>query len=45
MTDGRNFFHKPVKNDLITYDSIQKNATGQRDDYTNVCLFDYDYFK
>ena len=34
MTDGQNFFDKPVKNDFKTYDNIQKMATGQGDDYT-----------
>ena len=29
----------------MTYDRIQKNATGQGDDYTTGCLLDYDYFK
>ena len=43
---GRNFFHQPVKNDLITYDNIQKTATGQGDDYyISGCLLDYPYFK
>ena len=32
MIDGQNFFDQPVKNDLRTYYSIQKIATGQRDD-------------
>ena len=29
MTDGRNFFDQAVKTDLITYDNIQKIATGE----------------
>ena len=29
----------------ITYDNIQKIATGQGDDCTTGCLLDYDYFK
>ena len=40
MIDGQ-----PVKNDQRTYDSIQKIATDQRDDYTTGCLLDYVYFK
>ena len=44
MTDGRNFFNQPAKSNLITYDNIRKMATGQGDDYTNVCLLDYNYF-
>ena len=34
MTDGRNFFDHPIKNDIKTYDNIRKIATGQSDDYT-----------
>ena len=28
MIDGQNFFNQPVKNNLRTYDNIQKTATG-----------------
>ena len=45
MMDWRNFFDKPIKNDLITYDNIRKIATGQGDDYTRGCLLDYPFFK
>ena len=45
MTDGGNFFDQPVKNNLRTYDNIQKIATSQRDDYTTGYLLDYPYFK
>ena len=45
MIDGKNFFDQPVKSNLRTYDSIRKNATGQGDDYTTVCLLDSPYFK
>ena len=45
MIDGKNFFEQPLKTDLKTYDSIQKIATGQGDDYTTGCLLDYPYFK
>ena len=45
MTDGRNFFDQHVKNNLRTYDDIQKIATGQGDDYTTDYLLDYTYFK
>ena len=43
MIDGQNFFDQPVKNSLITYDIIRKIGTGQVDDYTTGCLFDYNY--
>ena len=45
MVNGRNFFDKPIKNDLKTYDNIRKIATGQGDDYTTGCLLDYACFK
>ena len=45
MTDGQNFFDHPVRNNLITHDSIWKTATGQGDNYTTGCLLDYKYFK
>ena len=45
MIDGINFFDKPIKNDLKTYDNIRKIATGQSHDYTTGCLLDYVYFK
>ena len=41
MIDGQNFFDQPAKNNLRTYDNIKKVATGQDDDYTTSCLFDY----
>ena len=44
MIDGQNFFDQPVRNDLITYDNIQKIATGQGDDYATGFLLDYNYF-
>ena len=39
MTDRRNYFSQPVKNDLITYDNTRKIAVGQGDDYTIYYLF------
>ena len=33
-----------VKIDTKTYDSIQKIATGQEDDYSTGCILDYNYF-
>ena len=34
MIDGKNFFDRPINNDLKTYENIRKIATGQGDDYT-----------
>ena len=45
LIDRKNFFNQPVKNNLITHDSIRKIATGQGDDYTTGCLLGYNYFK
>ena len=45
MIDGKRFFDLLVKNNSGTYDSIQKIATGQRDDYIIGCLLNYNYFK
>ena len=45
MIDGRHVFNQPAKNDLKTYESIQKLATGQSDDYIIECFLDYPYFK
>ena len=44
MINGKNFFDKPIKNDLITCENIRKIATSQGDDYTTGCLLDYDCF-
>ena len=45
MINGENFFDQPVKNNKVTYENIEKIATGQGDDYTTGCLLDYPYFK
>ena len=45
VRDRSNFFDKPIRNDLRTYDNIRKVVTGQGDDYTTGCLLDYPYFK
>ena len=45
MVNGRNFFDQPVKNDLRTFDNIQKIATGQGDSCATGCLQDYNYFR
>ena len=45
MINGENFFDQPVKDNIVTYENIRKNATGQGDHYTTSCLLDYPYFK
>ena len=44
MIDGKNFFDQSVKNNLRTYDNIQKTTISQGDVYTTGCLLDYNYF-
>ena len=36
--DGRNFFDRPINNDIETYKNIRKSATGQGDYYQAGCL-------
>ena len=45
MIDRQNLFDQPAKNNSRTNDNIQKNLTGQEDDYTTGCLIDCPYFK
>ena len=45
MIDEQNCFDHPVNNYQRTYDSIQKIASSQGDDYISSCLLDYNYFK
>ena len=45
MIDGRNFFDQPINSMTKTYENIRKIATGPGDDYTNVSLLDYSYFR
>ena len=45
MINGKAFFNQPMKNDLRTYDNIQKMATGQRGNQTAGCLLDYVHLK
>ena len=41
----KNVFDQSVKNDLTTYENIQKIATGQGNDCTAGGLLDYNYLK
>ena len=45
MIYGKYLFGQPFKNDLRTYDNIQKIESGERDDYTTGCMLDYLCFK
>ena len=45
IIDGKNFFDEPIKSYIKTYETIRKATAGQGNDYTIVCLVDYNYFK
>ena len=45
LIDGRNFYDKPINDQIKKYDEIRKIATGKGDDYTTGYLLDYQYFK
>ena len=45
LIDGRNFYDQPINDTIKQHDAIRKIATGHGDDYTIVCLLDYQYFK
>ena len=45
MIDGQNLFDQLAKDDMRTYENIQKTATGQEDDYTTGYLLDYPYLE
>ena len=44
MIDRQNIFDQPVRNDVITYDSILKIAIGQGNNYMTGCLLNYNLF-
>ena len=43
MANGQNVFDQPVKNDMKTYNNIQKISAGQEDDYATGFLLDFPY--
>ena len=48
VIDRRNFFDKPIKNDLKTYDNIRKIATGDgdyNDDYDKMMITQLDVYR
>ena len=45
MIDGQNLFNPSLKNNLRTFENIQKITTGQGHDYTTGCLLDSACFK
>ena len=45
MIDWKIFFDQLIKNDLTTYQNIQKVATGQEDNYAIGYVLDYNCFQ
>ena len=45
LIDGRNVYDQRISDQIRKSDEIRKVEIGQRDDYTAVCLVDYEYFK
>ena len=45
MIDGENFADYSVKDGLRTNENNSRIATGHRDDYSNGCLLNHNYFK
>ena len=45
MIIEQSLFDHPLKNDLKTYNNIQKIATVQVDDFATDCFLDHDFFK
>ena len=43
--ESRNIFDQLINGGTKTYENIRNFVTGQGDDYTTGCLFDYPYFK
>ena len=44
MTDGKNVFDQPTKNDQRTYNNVRKIATDQGSNCITGCLLHYVYF-
>ena len=40
-----NFYDQPINDSIKQYDEVRKISTGQGDDYTTGCLFDFAYFE
>ena len=43
--DGKDFYDQPINDSIKQYDETRKISTGQGDDYTTGCLFDFAYFE
>ena len=45
IINGKNFYDHTIDSDTKQYKEIRKLTTRQGEDYTNVCLWDYNYIK
>lgn len=45
MTDGRNIFDQPIRNEIKIYEKIRKILTVQGDDSTTDYIIVYHHFK
>ena len=45
IINGKNFYDQAIDSDIKQYKEIIKLITGQGEDYTSGCLFDYNYIK
>ena len=45
MINGKNFYNQVIDSDIKQYEEIRKITPGQHEEYTAVCLLDYDYIK
>ena len=45
IINGKNFYDHTIDSDTKQYEEIRKLTTGQGEDYTNVCLSDYNYIR
>ena len=42
LIDGRNFYDQDVNSSIVRYNELLKMTTGRLEDYSTVCLLDYD---
>ena len=45
ITNGKTFYDQAINSDIKHYEEIRKLVTGQGENYTATCLFDYEYIK
>ena len=45
IINGKNVYDQEIDSDIKRYEEIRKLTTGQGEDYTTACLWDYHYIK